>query len=83
MSEPIPSPCVLVCQIDFDSGNCHGCGRTIDEIMAWGKMDPPQRDRIMAILPERLAELPKGERRITKRRQRQRDRGTTSPKSDT
>ncbi len=74
MSEPIPSPCVLVCQIDYDSGNCHGCGRTIDEIMAWGKMQPVQRDNIMAALPDRLAQMPKRERRVTKRRQRQRDR---------
>ncbi len=81
MSEPIPSPCVLVCQIDYESGNCHGCARTIDEIMDWAKMSSSQRDLIMAALPDRLAHMPKRERRVTKRRERQRDRSALTPDS--
>lgn len=35
----VPSPCVSVCRIDPTSGLCLGCWRSIDEIVAWGRMD--------------------------------------------
>lgn len=31
------SPCVGVCVLDEDRVRCIGCGRTIDEIINWGK----------------------------------------------
>lgn len=34
----VPSPCINVCRIDEGTGWCVGCGRTIDEIAAWGTM---------------------------------------------
>lgn len=34
---------------------CRGCGRTIEEIAAWGSMPNVERQRIMATLPARLA----------------------------
>lgn len=34
----VPSPCVSVCRMDEDTGLCHGCLRTIDEIIAWGRL---------------------------------------------
>ena len=33
----VPSPCVSVCRMDEDIGLCHGCLRTIDEIIAWSR----------------------------------------------
>jgi predicted Fe-S protein YdhL (DUF1289 family) len=79
MSEPastqIESPCVLICQIHQESGHCHGCGRTIDEIMQWTSLTSPMRSAIMDELPARMEKLPRGERRVT-RRQRLRQQGT-------
>lgn len=72
-AQTIVSPCVLICQIHQESGQCFGCARTIDEIMQWTKYTTAQRDLIMAELPERMANLPRGERRVT-RRQKQRQR---------
>lgn len=31
------SPCVGICVLDKDRIKCIGCGRTIDEIINWGK----------------------------------------------
>jgi predicted Fe-S protein YdhL (DUF1289 family) len=42
--------------MDERSGFCLGCGRTITEIAAWPTMDREQRQRVMALLPERLAQ---------------------------
>ena len=51
--EEIASPCVKVCVIHPEAKICTGCLRTIDEIMAWGKMDNETRADIMAHLPDR------------------------------
>lgn len=48
------SPCTKVCILDAGSGLCEGCGRSRDEIGAWGSLTEPQRLAIMAGLPERL-----------------------------
>jgi predicted Fe-S protein YdhL (DUF1289 family) len=51
----IDTPCSKVCTLDPASGFCRGCGRTIEEIAAWGRLTPGERRRIMALLPDRLA----------------------------
>lgn len=51
----IESPCVKTCTLDARSGQCLGCGRTIEEIARWGVFSPAERARIMADLPARLA----------------------------
>jgi predicted Fe-S protein YdhL (DUF1289 family) len=53
---PASTPCVQVCVIDPDSGLCTGCGRTLDEIAAWGSLDEPSRLAIMAQLAARLSD---------------------------
>lgn len=68
MTAPIQSPCIMVCSIHQDTGWCHGCGRTVVEIMDWATATPEWRGEIMGELPSRLAQLPKGERRGTRRR---------------
>ena len=52
------SPCISVCALEPDSGLCLGCGRTLNEIVAWGGMAEDERLAVMAGLPARLAALP-------------------------
>lgn len=52
---PASSPCIRLCVLDPVTGLCEGCGRTGEEIAAWGGLSEPERLRIMAGLPARLA----------------------------
>ena len=54
MSECVKSPCNDVCQLEWKSGYCLGCGRTGDEIAAWPRLSEAERDAIMALLPARM-----------------------------
>jgi len=59
MSPPIPasevaSPCVRSCCLD-DDDVCIGCGRALDEIVAWGTADDPTRRAILERSRERVA----------------------------
>ena len=74
MTAPIASPCISICSIHQETGWCHGCGRTVTEIMDWGTATPEWRGEVMDVLPNRLAQLPKGERRVTRRRAAKGDR---------
>ena len=51
----IETPCVKICTLDARAAQCLGCGRSIDEIAAWGRMSDAERARIMAELPGRMA----------------------------
>jgi predicted Fe-S protein YdhL (DUF1289 family) len=55
------TPCIQICVIDPHSGLCVGCGRTVNEIAAWGRLDEPGRLAIMARLEARMfaAQSPK------------------------
>lgn len=55
----VSSPCIRLCAIDAPSGLCRGCGRTLGEIAAWGGLTEAERRRTMALLPGRLAVLPR------------------------
>lgn len=52
---PISTPCIKVCAVSGQIGLCMGCGRTLNEIAAWGRLDEAQRQAIMRDLPRRLA----------------------------
>jgi hypothetical protein len=75
---PIESPCILVCQLDWRSGLCFGCGRTRDEIARWTRFSDAERAAIMATLPARLEAIgmprsgsrAEGERRARDQRNR-------------
>lgn len=67
MTDTIESPCILVCSIDMDTGFCHGCGRTRDEIGAWTLYSPQDRRTIMAQLAQRMEKIEKRPRRQTRR----------------
>lgn len=51
----IETPCVKTCTMDARTRLCLGCGRTIDEIAAWGTMTAAERRRVMDELPARIA----------------------------
>lgn len=53
----IESPCVLICQMDLESGHCFGCGRKREEIAMWTRYSDLQRKIIMHDLPKRLEKL--------------------------
>ncbi len=50
----IETPCVKVCTFDARRGLCLGCGRTIDEITRWAKMNASERTQVMGELSARL-----------------------------
>jgi predicted Fe-S protein YdhL (DUF1289 family) len=56
MTTPVPSPCIDVCEMDARSGLCRGCARTIDEIIAWSKLDDDAKRKVWALLPARRAQ---------------------------
>lgn len=49
------SPCIKICVIDEAKSLCRGCGRTLEEIAAWARLDEAARRAIMAELPARMA----------------------------
>lgn len=55
MSQPISSPCQKVCAVDGRTGLCVGCGRTLNEIAAWPRLEEAQRLAIMGELAGRVA----------------------------
>ncbi len=78
MNERVKSPCNDVCQLDWKSGWCLGCGRTGAEIAAWPRLTDAERDALLALLPARMEALKlpadaaerkeEGERRAQKQR---------------
>jgi predicted Fe-S protein YdhL (DUF1289 family) len=51
----IDTPCVKICTLDARSGQCLGCGRTVEEIARWIDMSDAERARVMGELAWRLA----------------------------
>ncbi len=57
MSEPHSpplSPCIKVCVVDRDRGQCTGCGRTLAEIAGWWTMRDDEKRAVLAALPGRM-----------------------------
>ncbi len=50
------TPCVAICVIDPKAKLCLGCGRTLQEIARWGRMESAERLSIMATLETRMTE---------------------------
>ena len=57
MLQPIKTPCVKVCVVDGQSGNCLGCGRTLGEIARWARFTDAERDSVLTALPARIESL--------------------------
>jgi len=43
----VPSPCVGICRLDDTGARCTGCGRTLAEVAAWGRLTPPDRAAVL------------------------------------
>ena len=45
--DEIDSPCIDICTIDQDSGECIGCGRTVEEVRNWTNFDNLKKKQIL------------------------------------
>ena len=45
--DKIDSPCIDICTIDRDSGECIGCGRTVEEVRNWANFDNLKKKQIL------------------------------------
>ena len=43
----VESPCIAVCKIDYESGYCVGCNRTIEEITNWSSFNDSQKKKVL------------------------------------
>jgi len=69
----VPSPCVAICRLSRDTGNCVGCFRTLEEIAGWLVMPREKRLQVLAQLPARKAQ------EIAARQARRAARAAASP----
>lgn len=52
-TDPLASPCVRNCCLD-ERNVCMGCGRSLDEIIAWGTATDAEKSATLARSRERL-----------------------------
>lgn len=52
-ANPLPSPCVRNCCLD-EADVCMGCGRHINEILAWHQATNSEREKIILVANDRL-----------------------------
>ena len=45
--DKIDSPCIDICTIDRNSGECIGCGRTVEEVRNWTNFDNLKKKQIL------------------------------------
>ena len=69
----LPSPCISICQIDPETGNCLGCYRNRKEIARWSVMNTDEQAELLQVLKQRRSEKTSlHSRRIRRRQQKQR-----------
>ncbi len=51
----VASPCINLCRMNPATGFCDGCQRSIDEIVAWTRLDDAGKRAVLAQLPARRA----------------------------
>ncbi len=49
----VNSPCIKQCELDFKTGLCKGCYRTIDEIANWSLMNDKEKLRVLDLIKRR------------------------------
>lgn len=54
--EAVPSPCILVCELDPRTDICIGCGRTLDEIAEWASVSRARQLQIVELAAGRRAQ---------------------------
>ncbi len=52
--EPVPSPCISVCQMDPARVFCIGCLRTLDELRVWSTLDNAGKRAVWQLIEDRL-----------------------------
>ena len=52
----LPSPCISICQIDPETGNCLGCYRSRREIARWPAMSTDEQAELLQALKQRRSE---------------------------
>ena len=57
--DEIDSPCIDICTIDRDSGECIGCGRTVEEVKNWTNFDNLKKKQILENLNARKIQYTK------------------------
>jgi len=67
-SQQLASPCISICQINPQTGNCAGCYRTRKEIALWSSLTMDEQKQLLEELGERRAEITGVRRRETRRR---------------
>jgi predicted Fe-S protein YdhL (DUF1289 family) len=60
-SDPLASPCIRNCCLD-EHNVCMGCGRSLDEIIAWGTASDDAKAAILARSRERAQQRAAGRR---------------------
>ena len=45
--DEIDSPCIDICTIDRVSGECIGCGRTVEDVRNWANFDNLKKKQIL------------------------------------
>jgi uncharacterized protein len=43
----IKSPCIKVCEMDYLTGLCEGCYRTLEEIGRWSLMGEEEKENVL------------------------------------
>ncbi len=43
--DEIDSPCIDICTIDRDSGECIGCGCTVEKVRNWANFDNLKKNK--------------------------------------
>ena len=66
--EKLASPCISICQINPENGECSGCYRTRDEIAKWRSMDYEAQAGLLAELSIRREAVTGVARRKTRRK---------------
>lgn len=66
----LPSPCISICQIDPETGNCLGCYRNRQEIARWSAMSTDEKAELVQALKQRQAEKTGLHPRKSRRRRR-------------
>ena len=52
----LPSPCISICQIDPETGNCLVCYRSRQEIASWPTMSTDEQAELLQALKQRRSE---------------------------
>ncbi|PJZ27048.1 hypothetical protein CH352_08050 [Leptospira hartskeerlii] len=55
----VRSPCIKICNMDYDTGLCEGCYRTLEEIGRWTMYTEDERKSIRLKIEERKISLGK------------------------